>query len=262
MAGSPHWFVAPRAYAGNSVLDIYGRGERIAEYRTSHSGLGAGAGYRFNRTTELRLGQELAWYKARLRTGTASIDNYSHRVGVSSLQFRYLGQDDAIVPRRGIRIETEAEWFSSRPEQASGFPRAETRISWYRPVSRSGSLFVSGEGGTAFGRDGLGLLAFSLGGILRLGSYGENELLGNQYYLLTAGYLHEIASPLPLIGGQVFAGGWYQLAKMYGRPELPRYPMDASGGLLVETLLGPVFLGGSWGDAGHRKLYFGLGVIF
>ncbi len=262
LAGSSHWFVSPKAYAGNSFLDIYSRGERAAEYRVSRSGLGVDAGYRVNRTTELRLGQELVWYKAHLRTGTSSIEDYSQRVGVSSLQIRHLGQDDAIVPRRGVRIETKAEWFSSRPDQGSGFPRTEAKISWFEPVSRAGSVFLSGSGGTAFGRDNLGLLGFSLGGIQRLGSYGKNELLGNQYYLLTAGYLHEIASLPPLIGGEIYAGGWYQLGKMYGHPELPKHPMDASGGLVVKTLLGPIFLGGSWGDAGHRKLYFGLGAIF
>ncbi len=259
---SSHWFAAPRAYASNSILDIYDRGDRISEYRTSRSGFGADAGFQFNRTTEIRMGQEIAWYKARLRTGTASIIDYSHLVGVSALSIRYLGQDDAIVPRRGMRIEGRAEWFSSRPYQGNGFPRAEAKIFWFRPVCRPGSIFVSGSGGTAFGRDRLGLLSFSLGGILQLGSYGENELLGNQYYLLTAGYLHEIASLPPLVGGKIYAGGWYQVAKMYDRADLPMHPMDVSGGLVLRTLLGPILLGGSWGDGDHRKLYFGLGALF
>ena len=262
VARSPHWFVAPRAYAGNSLLDIYYKGDRISEYRVSRSGLGIDGGYRFNRTTEVRVGQDFSWYKAHLRTGTDTIDDYSHYASVSSLGIRYLGQDEAIVPRRGIRIDADARWFSSRPYNGSGFPSAEAKISWFLPVSQPGSVFISGAGGTAFGRDDLGLLAFSLGGILKLGAYGKNELLGNQYYLLTAGYLHRIASLPPLIGREIYASGWYQLGKMYGLPDFPRYPMDVSGGLIVRTILGPIFLGGSWGDSGHRKLYFGLGAIF
>jgi NTE family protein len=219
-------------------------------------------GYRFSRTTEVRIGQDFSWYTGRLRAGTELVPNYDHYTGVSALGFRYLGQDDAIVPRRGIRIDAKGEWYSSRPYNDSGFPSAEAKIFWFKPVSRPGSVFVSGAGGTAFGRDNLGLLAFSLGGIMRLGSYGKNELLGNQYFLLTAGYIHEIASLPSLFGGQIYAGSWYQLGRMYGQPGLPDHPMDISGGLVIKTLFGPVLLGGSWGDAGHRKLYFGLGAIF
>lgn len=262
IAQSPHWFIAPKAYAGNAILDIYSRGDRISEYRVSRGGFGIDGGYRFNRKTEVRIGQDIAWNKAHLRTGTESVDNYSHFAGVSAIKIRHLGQDDAIVPRRGIRVEAMTQWFSSRPYGGSGFPSAEVNILWLQPVSRLGSIFMAGSGGTAFGRDDLGLLAFSLGGILQLGSYGRNELLGNQYYLLTAGYLHEIASLPPLIGDKIYASGWYQLGKMYGSSDLPKHPMDASAGLVVKTLLGPIFLGGSWGSNGHHRLYFGLGALF
>ena len=95
-----------------------------------------------------------------------------------------------------------------------------------------------------------------------VGTLDWDELIGNQYYLLTAGYLHEIASLPPLIGDKIYASGWYQLGKMYGSSDLPKHPMDASAGLVVKTLLGPIFLGGSWGSNGHHKLYFGLGALF
>jgi len=262
VAQNAHWFLAPRAYAGNSILDIYHKGDRVSEYRAATSGLGVDTGYRFNRSTELRIGQDMEWSKAHLRTGSAEIRNYNHFAGVSALTIRHLGQDDAVVPRQGIRAETRGEWFSSRPYQGSGFPRAEAKFSWFQPVSQRGSVFLAGSGGTAFGRDSLGLLSYSLGGVLQLGSYGKNELLGNQYFLLTAGYLHEIASLPSLIGREIYAGGWYQAGKMYGDTDLPRHPMDLSAGLGAKTVLGPVFLGGSWGDAGHRKFYFGVGALF
>jgi NTE family protein len=261
-AKSRHWFVVPSAYAGNSLLDIYQDGDRISEYRVSQSGLGVAGGYRFNRETEVRVGHEASWNKAKLRTGTDTIDDYSHFVNTSSMKLRYFGQDDALVPRQGIKIEAGAEWLSSRPYGGSGFPRAEAIVQVFHPVSSAGSIFASGSGGSAFNRDNLGLHYFSLGGILRLGSYGRNELMGNQYYLLSAGYLHEIAALPRLIGGAIYAAGWYQLGKMYGKQDLPEHPMDVSGGIIAKTLLGPIFVGGSWGDGNHRKIYFGLGKIF
>ncbi|MBN2241444.1 MAG: patatin-like phospholipase family protein, partial [Acidobacteria bacterium] len=257
------WFVAPRAYAENSTLDVYESGSRTADYRTYRVGFGIQGGYQFSRAAEVRLGQDLAWYEADLRTGTPlQIEEYRHRVGVTSLRFRYFGQDDPVIPRKGIRIETKGEWFSSQPYGDGGFPRGEINLSLFQPVSRSGSVFFQGSGGTAFGREDLGLLSFSLGGIMRLGSFGRNELIGSRYYLATAGYLHEIASLPPLAGGEIYAASWYQIGRVYSNSELPRYPMDISGGLFVKTLLGPVLLGGSYGSGGHRRLYAGIGAIF
>ncbi len=257
-----NWFIAPRAYSENSILDIYESGSRMADYRTYRIGFGIQGGYQFNQSTEVRLGQDLVWYEADLRTGTPQIGEYNHRVGVTSLQFRYMGQDDAVIPRKGIRLEAKGEWFSSQPYRRSGFPRAEMKLSYFQPVSRSGSLVFQGSGGTAFGREDLGLLSFSLGGIMRLGSFGRNELIGNQYYLATAGYIHEIASLPPLAGGEVYAASWYQIGRVYRNSELPQYPMDISGGVFIKTLLGPILLGGSYGSGGHRRLYAGIGAIF
>ena len=256
------WFVAPRVSAENSILDIYESGSRTADYRAYRIGFGIQGGYQFNQTTDVRLAQDLAWYEADLRTGTPQIEEYKHKAGVTSLQFRYMGQDDAIIPRKGIGLEAKGEWFSSQPYQSSGFPRAEMKISYFQPVSRSGSLVFQGSGGTAFGRENLGLLSFSLGGIMRLGSFGRNELIGNRYYLATAGYLHEVASLPPLVGGEIYAASWYQIGRVYSNSELPQYPMDISGGLFIKTLIGPVLLGGSYGSGGHRKLYAGIGAIF
>jgi NTE family protein len=39
-------------------------------------------------------------------------------------------------------------------------------------------------------------------------------------------------------------------------------PMDVAAGVLVETLFGPAYIGGSWGDSGHRKIFFKLGRVF
>jgi hypothetical protein len=35
-----------------------------------------------------------------------------------------------------------------------------------------------------------------------------------------------------------------------------------SGGLLMDTLIGPVFVGGSIGEGGKGKFYFAVGTLF
>jgi len=257
-----HWFVAPGGFTSSSTFDIYDEGDRISEYWLLRSGFGADIGYQFNQRTEIRVGQKIAWYDSDLRIGYELIQDYSYRTGLSGLRFQYLGQDDAVVPRSGVQVKASANWYSASPYRESGFPAAEAEVALYQPVSRDASIFVSGAGGSAFGHKDLGFLSFSLGGILRMGSYGKNELLGNQYYLFTAGYLHEVASLPPIIGNQVYVAGWLQAGKMYGSYLPTENPVDGSAMLIVKSMLGPLFFGGSWGNRGHRKLYFGLGKLF
>jgi hypothetical protein len=38
--------------------------------------------------------------------------------------------------------------------------------------------------------------------------------------------------------------------------------MDGGLGFMAETIFGPAYIGGSWGDSGHRKIFFRLGRVF
>jgi hypothetical protein len=73
--------------------------------------------------------------------------------------------------------------------------------------------------------------------------------------------------------GEVFAAGGrqaralensgaYEFGKRYGAPNESGFPNDFAAGVLAETVVGPVFLGGSIGDTGHDKWFFQLGHLF
>ncbi len=71
------------------------------------------------------------------------------------------------------------------------------------------------------------------------------------------------SSPLPpFVGKKVYAIGMYEFGKMYGIPTETKFPNDVAAGVLAETAVGPLFVGGSLGDSGHRKLFFQLGRVF
>jgi len=133
----------------------------------------------------------------------------------------------------------------------------------FTPVGEKGIIFGVASGGTSFGATNLGLAGFSLGGPLRLSAYGRGELLGNDYFLFQTGYLYKIASLNPVIGDSIYATGFYEIGKVYGAAAgTPTLPYDVSGAVVVKTLLGPFYGGGSIGDSGHRKWFFGLGRVF
>ena len=124
------------------------------------------------------------------------------------------------------------------------------------------SLYFIAAGGTTFGRKEYGLPLFSLGGPQRLAAYGLNQFLTNQYFYFRAGYLHRIATIPPFLGSGVFLDAHYEVAKPYGLPNAPTLPNDGVVGLITQTILGPVLVGGSIGNEGHRKWFFQLGRIY
>ncbi|MGA9800987.1 MAG: esterase, partial [Terriglobales bacterium] len=77
-----------------------------------------------------------------------------------------------------------------------------------------------------------------------------------------AGYLHDLLTLPPLAGKKVYAIAAYEFGKMYGFPDASRFPNDIAVGVLAETAVGPLVLGGSVGDSGHRKWFFQLGRVF
>jgi NTE family protein len=171
--------------------------------------------------------------------------------------------DDPVIPRRGYTAETTFRWYDTSPGAPQGFPTMEGQVQYFQPVSTLASIFATAQGGTTFSSREVGPVPqFFLGGPLRLGAYGTNELYGNQYYLFRIGYLHDLFTLPPFLVKKIYSIGSYEFAKMYGFTQASAFPNDVNLGVLAETAFGPLVIGGSYGDSGHRKLYFQLGRVF
>lgn len=263
LSGDSGWFVAPRAVADNSPLDLYLRDKRLAEYRRREANTGLDLGYNFNRFNELRLGYEFGWLQYDPDLGDKSLLRaVSGKQSLSRVRYNLNRLDDAIVPRSGVAVSANFNFYDSRPGAADQFPEVDTHVQFFQPVWPKDSIFISGSGGTTFGYSGTGVPLFTLGGPFRLSAYGNNEIFTNQYFLLQTGYLHQVTQLPPILGNHVYLAGSYEIGKAYGIAHSQRLPMDGTFGLVIQTLFGPAYIGGSYGDSGHHKFFFQLGRIF
>jgi NTE family protein len=257
------YFVAPRAYYAHGVSAYYSGSQQLAQYTEERNGFGVDLGYQFGSKAELRVGEDYQWYGETLRIGTPIEQAFHITPLVSSAQFQYLGQDSVQVPTRGTEIRSLYMYSTQSPNSSEGYSQLDTKISHFIPVRSRGIILGIGEGGTSFGAKNLGLAGFSLGGPLRLSAYEQGELLGNDYFLAQAGYLHQLLKLNPVIGDAIYAGGIYEIGKVWGAaPGTPTLPYDVAGTLIVKTLIGPIYGGVSVGDSGHHAWFFGLGRIF
>ena len=262
LTGASRWFVAPEASANNKTFKFYQKNDPLAIYGLDRAEIGIGLGYGFNRFTEVRVGYDVGYLKTKLRIGSPEIPNLKGRTGAARLRIFYDGSDDPVIPRRGTQVESNFRWYDNSPGAPDAFPVMDARIGYFQPITRPASIFLISEGGTTFGTQATGTPQFFLGGPERLGAYGLNELRGNQYFLFRGGYLHDLLRLPPFAGKNVYVVGEYELAKMYGFPTSAKLPNDFAAGIVAETVVGPLFLGGSIGDSGHRKWFFQLGRVF
>jgi NTE family protein len=257
-----NWFVAPRLTVTTNPIEVYNRSDRVADYRIRRLGGGFDIGYAIDRFSEFRVGYYTGYLKSVLRIGDPVLPTPSGRVGTASVRYNLDKLDSPIVPRTGQLVSFRAEWNDAFAGASSGFPLSELEFVLFRRISKPGSVYLQGFGGSTFGHQNTGIPAFFLGGPGRLSAYGENELRTDQYWLGRLGYVHELFRMPPLLGNKVYITGAYEFAKTWNTPGASRFPTDAAAGFLMETFAGPLFVGGSWGDSGHQKVYFTLGRLF
>lgn len=257
---SSNFFVAPRAYASRDPFSFYARSTEVARYRLVQYGLGGDLGYVFNRKAEFRAGHEIRWLHANLTVGSPLIPEFRGKANVSRVGFRYEGADHAIVPRRGAIVRSSYEYYSHVSDGIAPYSVLQGLGLYFQPVSPHGSVLGGLAGGSSFDAKDVLFTPFLLGGPLNYGAYGRNELAAFDYITLTAGYVHELGNLPPMIGDRISAGVLFQGGRVYGRTE--QTPVSATPLLILETAAGPVFVGGSIGDRGHRRWFFGVGRVF
>lgn len=258
-----HWFMAARGTADSSPFNVYRTNRLVAEYRDRRTGGGMDLGYAFGRSGELRIGYDAGYQKVSEDLGAPVTPAVRGRFGYTSLRYRLDRFDDPVIPRRGVRLESQFHFYDIKPGTPDVVPTEELRFGAAHRTSEKASVLLFASGGTSFTTKNTGFPPFTLGGPLRLGAYGTNELLTNQYFLVQPAVLYRLAEISPLLKQNVYLFSMYEAGKAYGQPaSVSKVAQDGTVGVLFQTVFGPMFFGGSIGDNQHRKFYFKVGRFF
>lgn len=263
LSASRKWFVAPKLYLDNAPLNVYSNAGLIAEYRNRVTGGTGDAGYLFGRSAELRIGYEGAYQKLYPNVGNPELyPRVTGREGDSHLRYALDRFDNPITPMSGIRASYRAEWWDAKPAAGTMFPLTELTLLGFAPIKENSSIYLGGSGGSTLWKNPGGLPPFSLGGSFRLPAYAANEILTNQYFLFQGGYVRKLGALSPLAGGKIIFFAGADVGKGYYVKDVSHLPSDGAAGLIINTLVGPVVVGGAVGDTGHYKLFFEIGKAY
>ena len=257
-------FFSPYIEADNAGTKVYSHNNPAAVYRLESAQFGLDVGYSFSRFTQVQAGYEVGYRKDRLQLGTPEFASVEGRDGAARLRFATDHTDDPIIPHRGFLGTLDFHWYDTSPAAPNPFPVLAMRTSFFVPLSPKDTVFLRAEGGSTLGYQQTGIPMFFLGGTQGLLAYGLNEFRGDEYYFVRAGYLHRLFYLPPFVGKGVYATAMVETAKMYTptQSQVSKQPTDGAAGVIMQTAIGPLFIGGSVGDTGHAKWFFSIGRVF
>ena len=264
-------FVAPYAGAGSSTFNLIEDDSVIARYRQSLSRVGINGGVNLGARSDVRVGVFTGRASASIKIGDPAFPEVEGSESGTEIVWRVDTQDRPVVPTGGLLSQVRLSRILNGPDIQVGeetFPFDEklTQLSavanrfWsFGPRNR---VFAYGGVGTSFDDDPLPTYQFELGTPFRLGAYSAGELRGPHYYIATGGYLRQIGRLPDFMGGPIFAGGWLENGDAFDEWSLAGWRTNGGVGLILDTLVGPVVIAGSWGFDGRWRTYFGVGRTF
>jgi len=209
------------------------------------------------------LGYTAAYLKFAPKIGNQNLlPTVSGRFGGTTLRFALIDVDNPVIPRSGEYMDISGVWLDANPGAAHSFPTSEGRVLKFIKLNESSSVYSGARGGTTFGNQLVGVPPFSLGGANAFAAYSQNELLTDQYYQFQAGYLRKMAKLPVLLGEGLYFNGGFEVGRVFAPPSGSQTPGDVIAVLVVNSIFGPIEIGGAVGTAGHQRVFFKLGRIF
>jgi len=160
-----------------------------------------------------------------------------------------------------VRVGSQATWVFKNPQAADDFYQARLDVLGAATLTGRFSLLGSVQGGSTFNSTAPPLAQFVLGGPLRLGALGVDELRGSHYFLGRAGVLWALADERrSWFFGKFYLAAFYEIGDAFEDQASPF--QDVSFGLAGETLMGAVFLGAAIGEDRRAGFFFLVGRLF
>jgi NTE family protein len=262
-----HFFLAPYAFTRKTKTGIFFEEEQIAQYNFRESAIGADVGYQFGTTSEVRLGYQVGHLKASREIGDPVLPELSGEESEVSLRFVHDNVDSAVIPTRGFLLASNLRYVFDSPvleelENDKSFTQFSARAAGFFPFGPKNTLFAIAEADTSFDRHPGAIEQFTVGGLFRVSGLSNDEFRGDHAIIGGVGYLRKLADMPPLLGEKISAGAWYEFGSAFDNWDERQTFHSISAGIFVETLLGPIFVGGSFANEGRSNFYFAIGRFF
>jgi NTE family protein len=255
-------FVAPRAEYLQVRDNLFRDNELVATSKLRRGALGVDMGVAAGYRSEVRLGYHVAYVSEKVKIGDPLLPDVDGREQRLRLRWVFDGQDKPVVPTRGLRTTLAGWGYIEAPDVQKDFYQSTLEASYFWPLTERDRLFFAGTAGYSFENEIPPMYKFTLGGPLRLSAFEDEEFRGANALLGQAGYLRTIGRLPDFVGGPIYIVGLAEVGSAYEELDNADFRFSGTGGLLMESALGPFFIGYSIGDDGSTRFLFSLGRWF
>ena len=266
-------FAAPRVGVSHGTRNLFVDDAQVAEYGSTRSVAGFDIGVMAGRKAELRVGAEVAANDVALRVGSPLLPEVSGlgTPGVGAVHLRRPGQPGGAVEGhvRPCTVSPFPGDVGGRwPEGSRRRHRAPRAV---RPGGgRSHGLLLPIAEEPALRAAGRRHVVRRAPVLQRLLARRPVQDVGvperrTPRRPLRPGQrrLHAAAPATACVGGRPrVPGGVGRGGVGVRRPDTAVWHTDIAAGVIVDSLIGPIFAGGSAGPHGHHRLYVALGPLF
>ena len=241
------------------VYDV--NGNNVATYDVSFTALGLKAGHEFGNLSAIFVGVQRATGSAKVEIGDPELEEFDFEHGELYAGLTIDRLDSLYFPRTGhfvgLQYTAARAWLGSDSE----FEQLELDLLGARSFGKHSVQFRGAYYATLSGE--LPIQArYRLGGRGRLAGFRLNELTGQHYALVLAGYSYQLAE---LLGRAAHVGATLE----YGNAWERRQDMALDDGILnasiyvgFDSRVGPMLFGLGWREAGHGLLFLEIGRAF
>jgi NTE family protein len=255
------FFIEPRIGILREPVYIWINQKRVAERFHQNLDAGVEAGRTFGSTLQVSAewrAEDTHWA---LRTGSGGGPYLTGTAQTGLFHINLDRESSGIISPSGFRLSAAAGAFYHAAGSANAplvMLSAARTVSW-----KDKNIFGLGADINSYLRANVAQpFRFTLGGPLRLSASSFDEFRGTDTALYRAGYLRRIAALPTGLGQGLYGFIGYEAGEIWSPEQRVILRQDGTLGLVAATPLGAISLGGSVGDAGHRKLFFTIGRLF
>jgi len=255
------FFVAPRAFAGERLWNVFFEDERVAQYQVRQATVGLDVGTLLDRWGELRLGYLAGSGSASPTIAVPGFPTSEYAIGALRARFTYDQLDSANFPTTGALFQ--GGWYASLNSLGATKQYSQADFNYTQALFsyRAHTATLGLRGGTTYDGRAPFYDQYTLGGFLNLSGYLIGQFAGQDYALARAIYYYRLYQ-LPPIADGVFVGGSLEAGNVYDRFDgTSATGLLFSGSIFVgaETLLGPLYLAYGQAFDGGGAFYVFLG---
>lgn len=259
------WFINPRASSGRTNLALFEAGDQIAQFRSEESQLSLGGGRLFGNWGEIRLTLARSFVDGNVQIGDPALGSGSGDTTSVGLAFGYDTIDRIAIPRFGTNVQIG--WLGLREGLGGDLTADLAQLLFLKPQTWGKSTLLHWwDLGSVTRSAQMPLNAFQLGGFLNLSGYASGELIGEHRGIGRLLYYRRLGDgSLPILNTPVYVGASMEIGNVWQEKSDIGFDNTLSAGsvfVVLDTLVGPLYLAYGAAEHGRRSAYLFLGQTF